>query len=217
MPAPNELQTERLLLRAMDPEGDAEDILDWYHLESTAQYTTHAPLTTLAEVRSFLTQRFTNDATALNYAVTLPLSTSGTGKSHRVIGVIGCRHWPELGYTFHPAFHGKGYATEAVRAFVAELFHVMPAAKRPAMHYMSVDSAKMTGETGEEGFDYALGFCDSENVASQRVLERVGFSKGDVIPEEYESKLLGMRDSVPMFLARPGTEVPREWLQKKVE
>lgn len=128
---------------------------------------------------------------------------------------MGTKTWPELGYTFHPAFHGKGFATEALEAYVPELWRHMPAAKgRTKWH---AGQERPEGEAEPEGFDYALAICDVENVPSIKVCEKVGFVRGHVLKDEYESPQLGMRDSVPLFLPRPGTELPMEWLQTVVE
>jgi RimJ/RimL family protein N-acetyltransferase len=56
----------------------------------------------------------------------------------------------ELGFTLAPGHHGKGYASEAVRAVLGHLFRVQ------GLHKVSAE-------------------CDARNLPSARLLERVGF------------------------------------------
>jgi RimJ/RimL family protein N-acetyltransferase len=72
----------------------------------------------------------------------------------RLIGHLTFHPWHaprvyEIGWVFHPAFHGQGYATEAATA----LFHV-----------------------GFEALDLhrIIATCQPENVASWRVMEKLG-------------------------------------------
>jgi RimJ/RimL family protein N-acetyltransferase len=58
----------------------------------------------------------------------------------------------EIGYTLTPERQGHGYATEAVRAVLDHLFRVQ------GLHRVSAE-------------------CDARNVASARLLERVGFTR----------------------------------------
>lgn len=58
----------------------------------------------------------------------------------------------EIGYTLAPRRQGHGYATEAVRAVLDHLFRVR------GLHKVSAE-------------------CDARNVASARVLERLGFTR----------------------------------------
>ena len=58
----------------------------------------------------------------------------------------------EIGYTVAPERQGRGYATEAVRAVLDHLFRVR------GLHRVSAE-------------------CDARNLASARLLERVGFTR----------------------------------------
>ncbi len=58
----------------------------------------------------------------------------------------------EIGYTLAPGWQGRGLATEAVRAVLDHLFRVK------GLHRVSAE-------------------CDARNVASYRVLERLGFQR----------------------------------------
>ena len=75
----------------------------------------------------------------------------------RHIGDVGVhlhenRRQAEIGFTLARAFHGHGYATEAVRAVVDDLLRVR------GLHKVAVE-------------------CDARNTASARLLERVGFRR----------------------------------------
>ncbi len=62
----------------------------------------------------------------------------------------------ELGYVFHPDRWGHGYATEAVSALLATAF-------------------------GQWGVRLVTAHCDPENTASWRLLERVGFTRVELL------------------------------------
>lgn len=64
---------------------------------------------------------------------------------------------PELGYILHPSAWGKGYATEAVSAFIQHFWQA-----RPDLHRIE---AKV----------------DEENPESVRVLVKCGFVVGEVL------------------------------------
>ena len=67
----------------------------------------------------------------------------------------------EVGYHIAKAYTGKGYATEAVTAFLFQI------------------KAKLQ-------LDKILGICVSENVASKRVMEKCGFTKEYEGPGTYQ-------------------------------
>lgn len=67
----------------------------------------------------------------------------------RPIGKLGCWRIPELGYLLHPDFHGQGYASEALAAFVDYM-------RRRGLAALKAD-------------------VDPRNLASLRLLERAGF------------------------------------------
>ncbi len=67
----------------------------------------------------------------------------------------------EVGYHIAKAYTGKGYATEAVTAFLFQM------------------KAKMQ-------LDKILGICVSENIASKRVMEKCGFIKEYEGPGTYQ-------------------------------
>ncbi len=77
----------------------------------------------------------------------------------------------EIGFTLAAQHHGRGYATEAVRAVLDHLFHVQ------RLHKVSAE-------------------CDARNAASARLLERAGFTREGLrrshtwIKEEWTDDLL---------------------------
>jgi RimJ/RimL family protein N-acetyltransferase len=84
-------------------------------------------------------------------------------------------------------YAGKGYATEGLKAFMPAYFERVP-------------SACITGD----GHDVLDGYVDPENIASQKVLEKCGFTRCEILHNDYNNPTLGMRDSIVYRLARPG-------------
>jgi ribosomal-protein-alanine N-acetyltransferase len=93
------------------------------------------------------------------------------------IGSIGIHRDQEVGYMFHPDYWGKGYATEALDAFVKKVWEVLAEVK------------KLTG------------FTDSENAGSQGVLRKCGFK--EVRREPYVNATMGERTEVIFEIVRP--------------
>lgn len=50
------------------------------------------------------------------------------GQQGLVIGIVGAVGGPEVGYVIHPAFWGRGYATEALRGFLEVFWRGVPSA-----------------------------------------------------------------------------------------
>ncbi len=143
------LETDRLTLRAMRV-ADAPDMYDYAHREDITRYLTWEPHMSLTETRDYLTyvgQRYrTGDF--YDWAVI-------SRADDRMIGTCGFTSFNcpsdvgEIGYVLHPDYHGKGLATEAVRAVMAFGFREL-SLHRIEAHFM-------------EGND-----------ASRRLMERVG-------------------------------------------
>jgi RimJ/RimL family protein N-acetyltransferase len=74
-----------------------------------------------------------------------------TGENVGYVQLVPCEEGWEIGYHIAKAFTGRGYATEAVRAFL------------PVM-------------AAEHGLTEIYGTCIAENAASVRVLEKCGFT-----------------------------------------
>lgn len=226
------IQTERLLLRKLEL-SDAQEAFGMTLIPKVREFTydlippskvkpesktldlapsnhtTDSLNSKVSKAISFVTSCREGPA-CYNFAVTLAQSTfSGTTRDGHLIGVLGCRNFPELGYVFHPTFHGQGYATEALRAFLPELWTHMPSAlaAQTGDHLTGTDSEQheATG-TKVKGYDYLVAHCITEHVASQRVLEKVGFVRGSVVEKMYVNPQGVLRDSVAYLLLRPGLE-----------
>ncbi|HEV8451519.1 MAG TPA: GNAT family N-acetyltransferase [Gaiellales bacterium] len=90
-----------------------------------------------------------------------------------LIGDCAARFDPagvEIGFTLAPAHQRRGYATEAVAALL--------------------------GYIRSRGHSTAVAWCDVENLASRRVLERLGFAFDDTVAGEHRFTLdLGIAPS----------------------
>lgn len=85
-------------------------------------------------------------------------------------------------------YWGNGYATEALRAFMPLFFDWYSG--------------------GEQGrFEHADAFTDTELVASQHVLEKVGFRFVEKREKDFENPVLGLRDTLVYRMARPDTTI----------
>jgi RimJ/RimL family protein N-acetyltransferase len=95
----------------------------------------------------------------------------------RVVGEVGAGRLPDFGFMIHPDYWGRGIASEAAAAFIDYAF-----------------SRKLT--------DRLLADVDPRNLASLRVLEKLGFTKTG---EARNTFLLGDEwcDSIYLALARP--------------
>lgn len=91
----------------------------------------------------------------------------------------------------HPstAHAGKGYATEALRAFLACYFSRVPSP---------------SSTPGALGYDYVQAETDAENIASQKILLKCGFQLVETLTDSFESPILGLRDTLVYRVARPG-------------
>ena len=90
-----------------------------------------------------------------------------------------------------PAHAGKGYATEALHAYLAAYFAHVP-------------SPTSTTTPGALGFDYVQAETDAENIASQKVLLKSGFQLVEKLVNAFDSPALGVRDTLVYKIARPG-------------
>ena len=79
------------------------------------------------------------------------------------IGVIGLNHDGQLGYMLDPSAWGKGYATEALTAYLTTLFKSMPQLEK-------VEAAAY-----------------EDNFGSRQVLEKCGFVAADVKARWYQN------------------------------
>lgn len=116
-----EIQTDRLCIRSLR-ESDRPELQDLWADFGRSPYAAYdAPLPTDAEGAKALTKRFVDSG--LFFAVCL---------SSRIIGYVGfhmANGQYDLGYCFHTAYHGKGYAYESVKALIDRFTRECPKAE----------------------------------------------------------------------------------------
>lgn len=100
------------------------------------------------------------------------------------MGLIGAVRAPEVGYMLNADYWGKGYATEAMRAFMPIFFVHFSGGKH-------------------ERYEYAEAHTDPELESSQRVLTKVGFTLSEKREKDFENPILGWRDTLVYRMARP--------------
>jgi RimJ/RimL family protein N-acetyltransferase len=147
------IETERLVLRPIDPATDVDDVLEYQSRADVCRYIPYEPRT-----REELAERLADPARTRVFlekegdAISLAAELRDTG---RVIGdavVIwnSVEHQcAEIGYVFNPTVHGNGYATEACQALLRVAF----------------DELK---------FHRVIARIDARNDASGAVLRRIG-------------------------------------------
>lgn len=142
------LTTERLIIRPF-LESDYGDLHEYLSLKEIYRFEPGQPVT-IEETKKLCRER--SEGTDF-WAVTL------RDEKKKLIGHVSFIQvepklfmtW-EIGFIFNPAFQNNGYATEASRALIIYAF------KELDIHRI-------------------VGFCSTENIASQRVLEKCGMTK----------------------------------------
>lgn len=157
------IRTARLALRPY-AESDLDAILDIESREEVVRYLRWGPMNR-DEAMAHLARRVANseidgDSGAIFVAVTIP-------PDDRVIGDLMLRlhdeanRQGEIGWIFHPDVHGRGYATEAAAALLRMGFESL-------------------------GLHRIIANADPRNVASHRVMERLGMRReGEFRDTEY--------------------------------
>ena len=148
------IETERLRLRPFEA-GDHAALLALHEREDVTRYLPSG-LRDADGVRQLLDRKMANlrleeEGDELNLAVVLR-------EDGRFVGDVIVFHRStthraaEVGYVFDPAFHGRGFATEATAALLRLAFSHM-------------------------GYHRVYGRLDARNTASARVLEKVGMRR----------------------------------------
>jgi RimJ/RimL family protein N-acetyltransferase len=146
------IATERLVLRRFRP-SDAATLSAYRSDPEVARYQSWSapyPLATARETVAALAAGDPAEPGWFQYAI-----ERAEDRAH--IGDVGVdlhenRMQAEIGFTLAPAYQGRGYAAEAVRALLDDLFTVR------GLHKVSAEA-------------------DARNLASARLLERVGFTR----------------------------------------
>ncbi|KAJ5191700.1 uncharacterized protein N7498_010685 [Penicillium cinerascens] len=98
-----------------------------------------------------------NRAGSDNYAIFIKDANSDKSTVIGVVGVHRVDPTPEIGYLFHPSAWGKGYATEAARAFIQHFWKARP------------------------DLDTIEAKVDEANSSSRHVLNKCGFVENETI------------------------------------
>jgi len=144
-PSIPQLETTRLVLRALVP-GDADDIFAYAADPAVAQYTLWSAHTTLEDSRQFIA--WISGGSLACWAIVQPITGQVIGTSF--LHSHHARHRrAEIAFNLAKHSWGRGYATEAAQAVIRAGF----------THY---------------GLNRIEGTCMLGNVASARVMEKVG-------------------------------------------
>jgi RimJ/RimL family protein N-acetyltransferase len=167
------IQTERLLLRPYE-RGDFDALLAMQSREDVVRYLYEDPLGP-DDVRALLDRRLADTSLSDEgdtLAVAVVLRTGGEMIGNCILHWSSRQHQQgEIGFVFHPDHHGRGYATEAARPLVDFGFD-------------------------EVGLHRIIGRLEARNIASARVLEKLGMRREALLIEnefvkgEWQSELV---------------------------
>ncbi|MBN1813150.1 MAG: GNAT family N-acetyltransferase [Anaerolineae bacterium] len=147
------LETERLILREFE-ESDLQAIQEYASDPKVVRYMGWGP-NSEEDTRAFLKRAFEQRSKQprVEYGLAIILKTENRPIGSGGITIDNPDHKEaELGYCFNRRFWGQGYATEAARAFIAFGFE-------------------------ELGLHRIYATCDPANVASARVMEKIGMQR----------------------------------------
>ena len=148
------IKTERLILRPLQM-SDLHDLLLYYSMEIVTRFLYIEPKN-IEEMEDSLQSKIRHTSLQekgdkLTLAVVLP-------EENRVIGEVSLflkkpeHNTAEIGYVFNPDYHGHGYASEAAGMMLKIGFQ----------HY---------------NFHRIFARCDARNIASYKVMERLGMRR----------------------------------------
>jgi RimJ/RimL family protein N-acetyltransferase len=158
------IATERLLLRRSEPR-DAETI-SAYRSDPEVHRYQGWDRTDPAGIREEIEQMAARSPGEIGGWVQLSVEDAST---HELVGDVGCSPAEDepgvmkIGYTMAPAFQGRGYATEAMRALVAYAFDTLEA-------------------------DVVRAYASAENTPSIRVAEKIGMQLVEAFTRRYEGE-----------------------------
>jgi RimJ/RimL family protein N-acetyltransferase len=174
----NELVTERLVLRALRPD-DAETMLAYRADPDIMRYQSWEPQS-LDDVHAFIAGLATSEPYAPGTWRQLAITLRATGELIGDCGVHVPQHAPEqaeFGMSLASAFHGHGYAAEAIQALLRLAFDTL-------------------------GKHRVFGSVDPRNAASVALMRRTGFRQEAHFVESLRFKGEWADDVVFALLAR---------------
>src|SRR5262245_23265628 len=118
------IHTGRLMLRPLQA-GDGEALFALFNDWDVIRWLSTPPWPyTLDDARTFVAGRLEGEAAERTFAVTLDGALVGCIDDRSVTPkyVVNAPPGPNLGYWLGRPYWGKGYVTEAARAFLAHLF-----------------------------------------------------------------------------------------------
>lgn len=146
------LETERLLLRQLDNK-DVNEVLELRGNPETMKFIPRPLAKNTDDALEHI--KMINDKIDENVGINWAVTVKGSDK---MIGLLGHyriqpeNHRAEIGYMILPQYQGKGYVTEAIKAVMKYGFN--------QMNLHSIEAV-----------------IDPENIASERVLQKIGFVK----------------------------------------
>ena len=154
------LNASRLRLRQLDA-SDVSSLLVLFGDAEALQYWSHGPLADLGAARGYLDGITSGwrDRAFFQWGIE-------EAESHRLVGTVTLGSWDrgnrraEIGFILHPAYHGRGLATEAVRTALDFGFGPMN------LHRVEAD-------------------VDPANERSLRLLERLGFQREGLLRQRW--------------------------------
>ena len=163
-----ELRTPRLLLRRARPD-DLRPLHAVFSDELAMQYWSNGPHSALDETQRWLDSMIGADlGESDDFIVTV---------DSECIGKLGCWKLPEIGFILRSDHWGKGYASEAMNAFLTHIF-------------------------GTRDLDRVTADVDPRNKGSLRLLEKHGFVETGRASGTWNTHI-GLCDSVYLALPRP--------------
>ena len=157
-------ETERLILRQV-VKGDAEAIQKAFNHKDIYHVTTHITHPyTLQNAKDFIRKTIIESQSGVGYYFAMILKQSGEliGECH-IIHIRRKHMKCEIGFGINPNYWDRGYATEASRELIRYAFEDLK------MHRIEAETM-------------------ASNVASRRVLEKLGFTLDGICREQYKQR-----------------------------
>jgi ribosomal-protein-alanine N-acetyltransferase len=160
------ITTERLVLRPFDPTADAAAMADITSDPATMLHLAYGRPWTTTEIDEMFTRHTAQYPGGLGFGAVVDRATGvfagwcGLQHPKRWIERVTSREFPvcpvEVGWTLGPEWRGRGYATEAANAWLAYGFETL-------------------------GLDEIISVHDPENTASERVMDRLGMGRREML------------------------------------